>query len=63
MDTVEAEEKKPDDLEVKEEPMETESKGMSVAPMCPIPQMNEIVEHGSSWCKWKLLMLTGFNLD
>uniref|UniRef100_A0A670ZY00 Chromodomain helicase DNA binding protein 4 n=1 Tax=Pseudonaja textilis TaxID=8673 RepID=A0A670ZY00_PSETE len=59
VNTVEAEEKKPDDLEVKEEPMETESKGIPLVAMCHIPQVNEIVERGSSWCKWKLLRLTG----
>lgn len=32
VNTVEAEEKKPDDMEVKEEPMETENKGMAVVP-------------------------------
>uniref|UniRef100_A0A670ZWZ5 Chromodomain helicase DNA binding protein 4 n=1 Tax=Pseudonaja textilis TaxID=8673 RepID=A0A670ZWZ5_PSETE len=46
VNTVEAEEKKPDDLEVKEEPMETESKGIPLVAMCHIPQVNEIVERG-----------------
>uniref|UniRef100_A0A8C6Y4H7 Chromodomain-helicase-DNA-binding protein 4 n=1 Tax=Naja naja TaxID=35670 RepID=A0A8C6Y4H7_NAJNA len=37
----------------------SKSKGMAVVAMCHIPQVNEIVEHGSSWCKWKLLRLIG----
>uniref|UniRef100_A0A670ZY24 Chromodomain-helicase-DNA-binding protein 4 n=1 Tax=Pseudonaja textilis TaxID=8673 RepID=A0A670ZY24_PSETE len=57
VNTVEAEEKKPDDLEVKEEPMETESKGIPLVAMCHIPQVNEIVEQKKEDEKKDIVML------